>query len=233
MSSKEPNSIRIPRRRTRSVDPAHPVYELDAWLADSDPPIWRTLAVPADFTLELMHWVMQAAFDWDDSHLHAFQTKNGRRYQAKAEEHSSAVDRMWGDVMEGVEDESEWTLRHLFEELKQMLVYEYDFGDSWIHGIKLIRTHERAEEFEGVPICLAGEQAAPPEDCGGLWGYYEKLDIISDPDPNVEWHQEILEWMGCSDGETFDPKAFDIEAVNARLKFMQAPRAGGGLNAGK
>ena len=50
---------------------------------------------------------------------------------------------------------------------------------------------------------------APPEDCGGVWGYYDMLNAIADPDH--EMHEELSEWVG----EDFDPEAFDRDQVNA------------------
>jgi hypothetical protein len=61
------------------------------------------------------------------------------------------------------------------------------------------------------PVCLAGKKACPPEDCGGVWGYYELLETIADP--KHEDREEMLEWLG---GE-FDPDAFDLKEVNAML----------------
>ncbi|HEV8542982.1 MAG TPA: hypothetical protein VGR78_11370 [Verrucomicrobiae bacterium] len=35
------------------------------------------------------------------------------------------------------------------------------------------------------PVCLAGANARPPEDCGGM-GYYELLETLRNPkDPNM------------------------------------------------
>ena len=41
-------------------------------LAEIEPEIWRRLVVPADWTLDRLHPVLQAAFGWTDSHLHEF-----------------------------------------------------------------------------------------------------------------------------------------------------------------
>jgi hypothetical protein len=59
--------------------------------------------------------------------------------------------------------------------------------------------------------CLAGENACPPEDVGGPHSYFEFLAAIKDP--THEEHSSMLQWIGSS----FDPAAFNIEDVNARL----------------
>ena len=62
------------------------------------------------------------------------------------------------------------------------------------------------------PVCIAGKRSAPPEDCGGVWGYEEFVEAISDP-KNPE-HDEYLDWAGGD----FDPEKFDLEAINRELR---------------
>jgi hypothetical protein len=62
------------------------------------------------------------------------------------------------------------------------------------------------------PVCLEGKMACPPEDCGGIWGYSDMLEILKQP--KHEEYDNIIEWLG----EEFDPEHFDIEAVNKILK---------------
>ncbi len=207
--------VRIPRRRSRKVDPAHPVYEIDLWLVDSEPLIWRSLAVPADLTLDGLHRLIQVVMEWKESHLHQFETRSGRRFEPARP--VGGVDAMWGWLRgdDGQsEDEACITVRDLFEDLKQTVSYLYDFGDSWEHGIKLIDTHAERGVFGQLPACLGGAHAGPPEDSGGVWGYREKLEIMRNPDPNDEWHQDVMAWIG---GTQFDPEAFDIAARNRRI----------------
>jgi len=198
------------------VDQAHPVYELDMWLVDSQPLVWRSLAAPADFTLADLHDLIQIVMEWDEEHMHHFQTKDGRLFEPGASEYVNPFAEIFAEL--GVEsrrpkDEAAVTLRDVFDELKNKFVYEYDFGDSWLHGIKLIQTHADASAFAHLPICLAGAMAGPPEDCGGVWGYTEKLEILRNPDSNEDWHQEMIEWFG----DDFDPRVFDIAAKNHRI----------------
>jgi len=207
--------VRIPRRRSRKIDPAHPVYEIDLWLVDSEPLIWRSLAVSADLTLDGLHRLIQVVMEWKESHLHQFETRSGRRFEPATP--VGGVDAMWGwlrgDDRES-EDEARITVRNIFEDLKQTVSYLYDFGDSWEHGIKLVDTHADRCAFAQLPVCLGGAHAGPPEDSGGVWGYREKLEIMRNPDPNDEWHRDVMEWIG---GARFDPEAFDIAARNRRI----------------
>jgi hypothetical protein len=95
--------------------------------------------------------------------------------------------------------------------------YTYDFGDSWEHQI-VIEKRLPAEPGRAYPSCLAGERHAPPEDCGGIPGYYNLLEAIRDP--QHEQREELLEWLG----DEFDPEAFSVDVVNRRLAPMQRRR---------
>ncbi len=92
--------------------------------------------------------------------------------------------------------------------------YEYDFGDSWRHEV-VVESIEAASQMLKHAVCLEGQRACPPEDCGGVWGYPELLEAIADP--KHEDHQERLEWVGGS----FDPDAFDLAATNAALQRIR------------
>jgi hypothetical protein len=91
--------------------------------------------------------------------------------------------------------------------------YEYDFGDSWLHQV-LVEKILPPEPGQDYPVCIKGRRARPPEDVGGMWGYYDFLEAITDPDH--EEHESYLEWIG---GE-FDPQAFDLEEVNQALRTL-------------
>jgi hypothetical protein len=63
-------------------------------------------------------------------------------------------------------------------------------------------------------FCLAGENACPPEDCGGIWGYYELLKAIKNP--KHKEHRNMLDWLGGQ----FDPGQFDLKKINAKLRGL-------------
>ena len=82
-------------------------------------------------------------------------------------------------------------LRDVLKPRKTVIDYTYDFGDSWEH--RLTVTDVRAGQ-PGVsyPRYIAGERNGPPEDCGGIPGFYELLEAITDPaHPS---HAHLKEW---------------------------------------
>jgi len=93
-------------------------------------------------------------------------------------------------------------------------VYTYDFGDNWEHAIRFEKALPR-EPRKLYPVCTGGELHAPPDACGGIPGYYNLVDAIRDP--KHERHEEMLDWVG----EEFDPDAFSVDEVNARLGYLQ------------
>jgi len=81
----------------------------------------------------------------------------------------------------------------------------YDFGDNWEHGI-VLEKRLPVDPDVNYPLCTGGERACPPEDCGGIYGFYDHLE--NRPEEFLE------EWVG----EEWDPEDFSIETVNAVLQ---------------
>lgn len=180
--------------------PEGAVYQLKVTLRGTRPPIWRRLRVPASVRLPDLHRVIQAAFGWEEAHLHMFEA-GGDRYSVSPRE----LGPDW-------RDESRVRLVDLAAP-GERIRYEYDFGDSWQHDILV----ESVAEPDGLrhAVCLAGRRAGPPEDCGGVPGYAWLCDVLADPaHPDYD---ERLDWLGYH----HDPAAFDKEKVNQSLAAMQ------------
>ena len=184
------------------------VYQLNVVLARSEPLIWRRVLVPGDFTLAALHEVIQRVMPWSDEHLHEFIIE-GARYGRPARESDFGGPKL--------QNESRATLKEVIPALGKSFRYEYDFGDNWVHDIKVEKVLAQIED-DVYPSCIAGENACPPEDCGGIYGYYDKLEIIKDPShPDYE---DFKDWMG-----PFDPASFNLEAVNRSLRAFAKKRA--------
>ncbi len=177
------------------------IYQIKVTLEGSKPPIWRRLRVSGDVTLAQLHDIIQIAMGWEGYHLHQFIV--GNAYYG--EPHPD-----YGPEMR---DERRVTLRQIAPREGMRFRYEYDFGDGWMHQI-LVEKFLPPEPGEVYPICIEGKRACPPEDVGGIWGYYDFLEAIRDPEHPE--HEDYLEWIG---GE-FDPEAFDLEGVNEALQAL-------------
>jgi len=178
------------------------IYQLKVTLKGSKPPIWRRLLVPSDITLARLHDIIQAAMGWYDYHLHQF-ILWGNYYGVPHPD--------YGDWVE-MNDERRLRLNQIGAGEK--FIYEYDFGDSWEHVI-LIEKALPPEAEQSYPLCVKGKRACPPEDVGGVWGYYSFLEAIQDPEH--EEHESYLEWVGSE----FDPEYFDLDEINAALKKLR------------
>ncbi len=173
------------------------VYRLRITLADIEPAIWRLVEVPG-CSLGELHEVIQIAMGWQNSHMHQF-VVNGKHFGQA----------MLDDL--DIEDEADIRLSQIFKgKKKPRIVYEYDFGDSWQHEIVLEKSLE--PEMIKYPRCVEGARACPPEDVGGIWGYAEFLEAISDP--SHEDHADMVVWIGGK----FDPEKFSVDEVNRELR---------------
>ena len=173
------------------------LFQLKITLTGSKPPIWRRIIVRSDIGLPKLHRVLQIVMGWDNAHLHAFRTS----------------DEMYGepdDMMNYMKNEAKVKLMNLLQREKDSLIYEYDFGDGWEHKV-LLEKILPYDETTKTPQCIKGKLACPPEDCGGIWGYYELLETLADP--NHPDHDNMLEWLG----EEFDPQALDMDEINEIL----------------
>lgn len=181
--------------------PGQTVFQLRIALEEVTPTIWRRLLVPGGIRMAKLHDIFQAAMGWTNSHLHAF-TIGDDRYGMQFDEHP-----------EGEINERDVTVIRAIGP-HERFVYEYDFGDSWDHEVVV---EGRTSLRYGLKhaVCLDGEHACPPEDCGGVYGYVQLLIALADP--THEDHDELLEWIGG----TFDPTAFDLVATNVALQHVQ------------
>jgi hypothetical protein len=183
---------------------ADDVFQLRVSLLEIEPAVWRRLLIPQDSLLPRVHTVLQACMGWQDSHLHQFKVGD-LRFGEPDDEYAP-----------GPIDYRRISLNQILHTRGSNCIYEYDFGDGWEHLIELEDELPLEQVPEGLPHCVGGERACPPEDCGGPHGYVEFLAAIRDPDHSE--HDAMLQWAGGS----FDPEAFDIDRVNRLLSRFAA-----------
>ena len=148
-------------------------YQLEVKLLNIEPSVVRVLRTPGDISLGDLHRLIQNAMPWECSHLHEFCTMDGDNFGPV--EDPFAADGEFGEAY----DESTVILERLLEEEGDRLLYVYDFGDSWEHLIT-VENITVGEKGKREAVCLSGEGACPPEDCGGIPGYENLVAAMAD-----------------------------------------------------
>ena len=215
MGAKSAGDRKPRRRKIRSV------LQFLVVLTNTSPLVWRRIQVPADYSFWDLHVAIQDAVGWLDYHLHEFRLLHPER---------RCLD------LVGIPDEDfpeerpcaagwEVNIAEYFSYRSSSntppAVYVYDFGDDWIHVV-MFEDELPVEESVSYPRCVAGARACPPEDCGGVHGYAEFLQVIADtahPD-----HSGMLEWSGGAyDTDAFEPS--DVHFDDPRKRWKAAFQA--------
>ncbi len=187
---------------TNTIAKPQEVYQIKVTLLGTNPPIWRRLLAPADLTLEQLHRVLQLAMGWEDCHMHEFRIGQ-QRFGTP-----DPMETIFGGSRTASERSAQ--LFSVLGKVGAKAVYTYDFGDSWEHRI-VVEKRLPPEPRRDYPACFAGERHGPPEDCGGVPGFYNLLEAISDP--RHDQHEELRDWLG----DDFNPESFSVDEVNRRL----------------
>lgn len=163
-------------------------------------------------TFRDLHGVIQIVMGWGNYHLYEFNVSDLHIEDSER----FSVDFIWKEPRPKAEtaEAKRTKLSELLKTEKQKFYYLYDLGDSWRHTLMVEKVMEDGERE--TPACLAGERACPPEDCGGVWGYEELLEIKKDKDHPL-YQERIVEWLG----EDFDPERFDLDGVNEVLSSLE------------
>ena len=154
-------------------------YQLKITIKNSHPPIWRRILIPDHITFFDLDDIIEAAFGWEHNHLFAFHFKDshtkfvGTPIPEDSDTAHACID-PW--IKEGIS-----------------FTYTYDFGDNWIHTVKVEKIIPYDERY---PQALKSKGPNMTEDCGGIWGFY---NCINEAEP------------------------FDLEAVNSDFKNWSLP----------
>ena len=183
--------------------PTTALYQFTITLLGSHPTIWRRIQIK-DCFLEDLHWHIQAAMGWQNSHMHVFEI-DFLTYGSKSQ---------YGpDGEYEIIDGRKVLLSTLLPKSKARFAfrYTYDFGDNWEHEVVFEGPIAPAAKTK-LPVCLEGERACPLEDCGGIAGFEHMLRVLADPEDDE--YDETLEWIS----EDFDPEFFDVNKATRKMR---------------
>ncbi len=158
------------------------IYQFKITLKDIKPSIWRRIQVPENYTFYQLHLAIQYSMGWSSAghhHLHQFVMKNPQTSK-----------KVLIGTQESPEVDNEKKIKistYFLMNGNKSASYDYDFGDGWEHEV-FLEGILPAESHINYPKCTNGMRACPPENCGGVYGYEELLEIMANPN-----HEEYVE----------------------------------------
>lgn len=200
------------------------VLQLKIELLGIKPEIWRRFLVEDSITFRRLHGVIQKVMEWENYHMYEF-VVGDVRIEDEAKPELFRVDAMFSQSRRGQERKTlpagKTLLGELLKQEGRNFGYVYDFGDNWRHSIKVEKILEKDASLK-YPLCVAGERACPPEDCGSTFGYEELMEIRKNS-KHPEYKERIVYWLGVE----YDPERFDPAEVNDVLAGMRGGRKPG------
>ncbi|MBU9673804.1 plasmid pRiA4b ORF-3 family protein [Planococcus sp. CP5-4] len=207
-------------------------YIIRIELEGSEPLVWRKVVMPAGATFNMLHDIIQqvsnfqSGYPYEPYHLfefdlpeegirvtndeqayeeHQYYKKNKKLFAERLKnaypKHKRFEENYQKRLATVVRQPARIKIDEYIEKLGQ-LIYRYDFGGDWRFRIIL---EEIVYDYHfGFPTLLAGEEAAPPEDVGGLPGFYEFLKIYRD-EQHPE-HEDMKTWAADMRFREYDPK---------------------------
>ncbi len=147
--------------------------EFEVSLREIEPAIWRRFLLRKGATFHQLHLSIQLAGPWRNHHLYEFcHSQDERRVIAGIPD---------GELEKPVSDARRLRLDRYFVTPGTRCLYRYDFGDDWEHDVELIQVVDMPDVF--LRRLLDGKRTFPPEDSGGVPGYYECLAAIGEEFP--------------------------------------------------
>ena len=212
------------------------ILQIKITLKNIEPKIWRSFLVSDSWTFDKLHRVIQKVMGWEGYHLFEFKVKKEMktdmplslkkmsRMDSRTIKSSSYIRITSSDegyLEENEKDPKKSTIKDYLNAEKQKIDYVYDFGDTWNHEIIVEKIIEKnIENLNKYPICLEGQRACPPEDCGGTGGYERIIEALkTKKDPWGEKIQDLKSWLG-----NWNPENFNIEEVNKELENKNGKR---------
>ncbi|MGD7024765.1 plasmid pRiA4b ORF-3 family protein [Rossellomorea vietnamensis] len=216
-------------------------YILRIELEESNPLIWRRVIIPAGATYNRLHDVIQrvtnfqSGYPYESYHLFEFDLTEDQKLVTDNEEaylehkHFKKNKTMFEERLKSMKPEMQEFEKRYQERLEievrkptslkideylekyKEIRYVYDFGDNWRFTVKLEEVVD--DYYFGYPTLLDGAETAPPEDVGGMHGFYEFLEAYHDE--NHPEHKNMKAWA-----ESLYFREYDPAFINEILKGL-------------
>lgn len=181
-------------------------FEFDVALQGISPRIWRRMLIRSTTSFADLHGAIQDAFGWQNCHLWEFRMPAFRADPIAGSRMADAPDHPTPNGR--TTKLASYFTGHVRVEWCE---YAYDFGDGWIHDVKLVALRTEKESFKRR--LLGGDRAGPPEDCGGPRGYERMAQFVATGvDADGEDPEHLARWLGA-----WRPEAFDLVRTKERF----------------
>lgn len=177
-------------------------------LENSEPLIWRELEVPSSLCLTSLAQAILLAFGWNEDHLHQF-------LESRKNHYATSMNELGGTLYPGTKDGSRYGVSHLLKKQGDSVLFEYDYGDSWYHKVKLKSVADYADYETKAVRLIGGANACPPDDCGGIYRYRHLVELMQKKPQSSEL-SEFYDWMGCK----WDPEFFPMDETAKAVDKM-------------
>jgi len=178
-------------------------FQIKISIKQSKPPIWRRCLIPAGITFDQLKDILIEVMGWGGFHLTSFEVPDEKLIiENRYENEDSFVpyDYNWKDA--------QITKIDSYMKVGKWFTFTYDFGDDWEHRVEI--EDVVIDDTLTSPKVLKYKGDCPPEDCGGIYGYYDILETLKDK--NNPEYKEMSEWFKAGFSE------YDIEDVNDYLE---------------
>jgi len=181
-------------------------YTLRIELVNSKPLIWRELEVPSSLCLTSLAQAILLAFGWNEDHLHQF-------LESRKSHYATSMNELGETLYPGTKDGSRYGVSHLLKKQGDSVLFEYDYGDSWYHKVKLKSVADYTDDGTKAVRLIGGANACPPDDCGGIYRYSYLVELMQKK-PRSSELSEFYDWMGCKWDPEFFPMDETVKAVD-------------------
>lgn len=169
----------------------------------------RSFFLDASASFRDLHLGIQDAFGWENCHLWDFRRPDGTPLVESCDEDGNPL-----------LDAARLRLSSYFSgtETFEWCRYIYDYGDDWVHEVKLVSRSVRDTPY--ARELMDGILACPPEDCGGAPGCENILQFLVTGEDQLMGDPEALaDWIG-----DFHPEDFDVRKVARKFNKKRLPQ---------
>lgn len=161
-----------------------------------EPLTCRNIQVPLNISFSQLHDIIQIVTGFDNYHNYQFIDLEENLYIS--------------DDPDSVRRASQLTVGQYFRN-KEYILYEYDFGDSWVMTIQLNK-HIEIEKSYAKLVDYRGKYN-PIDDCGGPLNFMELLEIKEECFDEDDYNEEDIE-------DIKSIKKINVDKINKKLSEL-------------